>query len=493
MSPFIKKSLVALGAVAVVLAGGIAYVRHGNPSKIPVEQMEGRNPRLAEPAPETFPSVALAKPVGWGAGEAPQAAKGLVVTRFAQGLSHPRTILTLPNGDVLVAQTGAPKGNEPGGITGVVQKVFMGFVGAGDPSPDRLVLLRDSKGSGSADQRFELRHPALRSPSGLAYAAGKLYVANHDGVLAFDYQPGQAALSGTPKIIMPLQPGGNHWMRNLLLSPDGKLLYVAVGSASNIGEQGPKIELARAMIFEVDLASGHYRPFAAGMRNPNGMGWNPSTGELWAVVNERDQLGPDLVPDYLTNVPLGAHYGWPWFYWGKNEDNRVYDQTPEFQPPEFLIDYVRKPEYALGPHVAPLGLVFANGGGRLGAHYANGAFIARHGSWNRKPASGYDVVFVQFDANGNPTGKPEKLLTGFLNKDGDAHGRPTWVSFANDGALLVSDDTAGIIWRVVAPNAQAVAAPKQVVAKSLPPQRDLTSDPDLRYRIKFKQDQKVQQ
>jgi glucose/arabinose dehydrogenase len=338
-----------------------------------------------------------------------------------------------------------------------------------------------------------LRHDGLSSPSGLAYGNGKLYVANHDAVLAFDYKLGDTALTGSPKKLMDLAGGGNHWMRNLLLSPDGKELYVAIGSSSNIGENGPKAEAGRAMIYQIDTSDGSHRQFAAGLRNANGMGWNPSTGELWAVVNERDQLGPDLVPDYLTNVPVGAHYGWPWFYWGKNEDNRVYDQTPQYQSPEFLVDYVRKPEFALGPHVAPLGLAFANGGGRLGAAYANGAFIARHGSWNRKPASGYDVVFVRFDANGNPQGKPQKVLSGFLNGKGDTHGRPTWVGFSGDGALLVSDDTAGIIWRVVAPGVTPAVAPKSVVATHMPPQRDLNSDPELQYRIKFKADQKVKQ
>jgi glucose/arabinose dehydrogenase len=275
--------------------------------------------------------------------------------------------------------------------------------------------------------------------------------------------------------------------------PDGKKLYVAIGSSSNIGENGPDAELGRAMIYEIDLTDGSHRQFAAGLRNANGMGWNPSTGELWAVVNERDQLGPDLVPDYLSNVPVGTHYGWPWFYWGKNEDNRVYDKTPQYQAPEFLIDYVRKPEYALGPHVAPLGLAFATGGGRLGEHYANGAFIARHGSWNRRPPVGYDVVFVRFDANGNPQGLPEPVLTGFLKADGDTHGRPTWVSFAQDGALLVSDDTGGIVWRLIAPGAAPAAAPPKVETTHMPPQRELTSDPELQYRIKFKQDEKVQQ
>jgi glucose/arabinose dehydrogenase len=492
MTPLLRKSLLTLGAVALVGGGAAAWIIHGNPSTTPIEQLEGRTPKIGEPKPETIPSVSLAKTIGWGAGEGPVAAKGLVVTRFAQGLKHPRTMLTLPNGDVLVAETGAPKSEGGGGITGFVMGVFMRFVGAGEPSANRITLLRDTKGTGTADQRFVLRE-GLSSPSGMAYANGKLYIANHDAVLAFDYTLGATSLTSAPKKLMDLAGGGNHWMRNLLLSPDGKNLYVAIGSSSNIGENGPKAELGRAMIYEIDTHDGSHRQYAAGLRNANGMDWNPSTGEMWTVVNERDQLGPDLVPDYLSNVPVGVHYGWPWFYWGKNEDNRVYDKTPQYQAPEFLVDYVRKPEYALGAHVAPLGMTFAKGGGRLGEHFANGAFIARHGSWNRKPAVGYDVVFVRFDAHGNPQGLPEPVLTGFLTPSGDTHGRPTWVSFAKDGALLASDDTAGIIWRAIAPGTAASPAPQSVVAKSLPPQRDLNSDPELQYRIKFKDDQKVRQ
>ena len=493
MSPILRKSLLAFGALVLVGGAGTAWIIHGNPSETPIEKLEGAHPKLGDPQPETIPSFSLAKTIGWAAGEAPVAAKGLTVTRFAEGLKHPRTILTLPNGDVLVAETAAPPGQASGGITGIVQRVMMGFVGADEPSANRITLLRDSKGTGTADQRFVLRD-GLSSPSGLAYGNGKLYVANHDAVLAFDFQPGQTSLTSAPKKLMDLPAGGNHWMRNLLLSPDGKSLYVAVGSASNIGEQGPKAEMMRAMIHQIDLASGTHRAYAAGLRNANGLDFNPSTGELWGVVNERDQLGPDLVPDYLGSIPVGAHFGWPWFYWGKNEDYRVYDKTPDFSAPEFLIDYVRKPEFALGAHVAPLGLTFAKGGGKLGDYFANGAFIARHGSWNRRPAAGYDVVFVRFDEHGNPQGLPEPVLTGFLTGKGDTHGRPTWVSFAGDGALLVSDDTAGILWRVIAPGAGPAAAPKGIVVeKPMPPQRDLTSDPEIQYRIKFKHDQKVKQ
>ena len=468
MKPFLRKLLIAVLVIVVVVGGAAVWFLRGHTAEHSVEALSGKAPLLTEPRSEWFPSVSLAETVGWKAGEAPHAAGGLTVARFAEGLQHPRTMLTLPNGDVLVAETGAPPGNKPGGVTGFFMNLFMDEVGANDPSADRITLLRDADGDGKAEARFVLRHDDLASPSGMAWGNGKLYVANHNAVLAFDFVPGATALVGKPVKLMDLPGGGNHWMRNLELSPDGKLLYVAVGSASNIGERGMEAEKGRAAIWEIDLGSGRSRQYAAGMRNPNGMAWNPSSGELWAVVNERDQLGPDLVPDYLTNVPVGAQYGWPWVYWKDVIDERV-----ETYMPQFLTEYTRKPEYALGAHVAPLGLLFATGGQRLGPSFANGAFIARHGSWNRKPLAGYDVVFVRFDANGNPQGLPVPLLTGFLTGKGDTHGRPTWLAWDKAGGLLVSDDTAGIVWRVIAPGAAPSEAPKAVVAKGLPPAKNL--------------------
>lgn len=492
MSPFAKKFLIGTGLVVVGLGAFTGWVWYGNPTNEPIEQFEGTRPRIVDPQPETIPSVSLHKPIGWAAGEAPKPAPGFVVTRFAEGLDHPRTLYTLPNGDVLVALTQAPKGADGGGIFGFVEKLAMGFVGAGGKSADEIVLLRDSKGTGHADQRFVLRHDGLESPSGMAYGNGKLYIANDNAVLAFDYKLGDTTLTGTPVKVMDLPAGGEHWMRNLLLSPDGKKLYVAIGSSTNIGEHGLKAEEGRAMIEEIDVAkigSGKWpaRPYAEGMRNPNGMAWNPSTGELWATVNERDQLGPNLVPDYLSNVPVGVHYGWPWYYWKTKQDDRV-----DLPIPEYLNDYVRKPEYALGPHVAALGMVFGVDGARMGEPYANGAFIARHGSWNRRPPAGYDVVFVEFDDHGNPQGLPKPILTGFLDDKG-AHGRPVWVQWAKDGALLVSDDTGGIIWRVIDPKAKPAVAPKAVVTPALPPQLDLKGDPNRQYTVDFKKDQKVRE
>jgi glucose/arabinose dehydrogenase len=283
---------------------------------------------------------------------------------------------------------------------------------------------------------------------------------------------------------MDLPPGGNHWMRNLVLSEDGKKLYVAVGSASNIAEYGNEADQGRAAIWEIDLEKGDRRQFAAGMRNPNGMAWNPSTGELWATVQERDMLGPDLVPDYLTNVPVGAHYGWPWIYF-----KDVYDLRVNNPMPLYLGEYVRKPEYALGAHVSALGLLFSTGGNRMGERFANGAFVARHGSWNRRPPSGYDVIFIPFDERGNPKGKALTVLSGFLTKDGDkVYGRPTWLAWDASGALLVSDDTAGIIWRVEAPGAVLSQAPRPVVEEMLPPQRELDASLDRQFKMKIKKD-----
>jgi len=484
MTRFRKILLIAL-SVIVVLAAALFWLTRPTPAKHTLDELSGTDPVLVEAESEFLPSVVIAKPVGWAAGQAPTPAKGLTVVRFAEGLDHPRTMLTLPNGDVIVAETGAPEGNMSG-LVGWVAKNLMSSAGAGGPSPDRLALLRDADGDGKAEARFVLREKnGLASPSGLAWAADKLYVANHDGVLVFDYVPGATTLAGEPKKLFALPGSGNHWMRNLLLSPDGKRLYAAVGSASNIGERGMGVEEGRAAIWEIDLASGKGRQFANGLRNPNGMDWNPSIGELWTVVNERDQLGPDLVPDYLTNVPIGAQYGWPWYYFKDKPDRRVSSPSPTF-----IEEYIRKPEYALGAHVAPLGLLFDQGGHRLGADFANGAFIARHGSWNRSPASGFDVIYVKFDANGNPLGKPVPLLTGFLTGDGTTHGRPTWLAWDKAGGLLVSDDTAGIIWRVIAAGAAPSVRPKVVVTARLEPVRELKGDPRAGAAASFRPDSK---
>ncbi len=462
----IKKLGLALLALVLILAGTGWFLTRGNTASIPFADVTGADPLLGPANSETVPTVAIAKPVGWQAGEAPVAAKGLTVTRFAEGLDHPRVIHTLPNGDVLVTLTRAPKAEGKGGFTAWVADLLMTRAGATGDSPNQLVLLRDANGDGVAEKRVVLTD-ALDSPSGIAWRDGTLYVANHNAVLAFPYELGAETLSAKPTKIMDLAAGGNHWMRNIAINPEGTQLYVAVGSASNIAENGLEAEEGRAMIWEYDLKTKRARTFAGGLRNPNGLDFNPWSGELWTTVNERDMLGSDLVPDYLTNVPIGAQYGWPWVYWKDNFDRRVKYGYPEY------INYVRRPEYALGPHVAALGLAFSKEGARMGKGFESGAFIAQHGSWNRKPPSGYDVVYVAFDKLGNPTGKPVPVLTGFLKEDGTTRGRPTWVAWAGDGGLLVSDDTAGIIWRVIAPDAQPAKAIERLNGERLPPQREL--------------------
>ncbi|MCB2058934.1 MAG: sorbosone dehydrogenase family protein [Novosphingobium sp.] len=483
MTSFRRKLLITVGVVVLALALFAAWVWHGNPSDRPIEDTMGKDPVLVEADSERIPSVGLADTIGWQPSEKPVAADGLAVSRFAEGLDHPRTLLTLANGDVLVAETNSPP-REGSGITAFFMKLFMGWVGAGDPSPDRIVLLRDGDGDGKAEKRFTLREDDLDSPSGMAWGDGKLYVANHNAVLAFDFTPGTTVLEGRPEKLMDLPAAGNHWMRNLLLSADGKKLYVAVGSSSNIGENGMEAEQGRAAIWELNLETGEHRQYAGGLRNPNGMAWNPSTGELWTVVQERDMLGPDLVPDYLTNVPVGAQYGWPWVYWKDLMDWRVKDPIPAY-----LTEYTRKPEYALGAHTAALGLVFSTGGNLMGEGFTNGAFIARHGSWNRKPLAGYDVIFVPFDDNGNPSGKAKPVLTGFLTGKGNkTHGRPVWLQWDKAGALLVSDDTAGIIWRVLRPGATPSQALKPVVTDHMPAQTELKGDPSAQFEMTIDKD-----
>jgi glucose/arabinose dehydrogenase len=464
---FLRKIAIALGIIIVLAGGAFWFLSRGDTADLSVEEVAGTDPVLQEADPQTVPTVQIAEPVGWAADEAPDAAEGLEVVRFAEGLEHPRTLHALPNGDILVSLTRAPAQEGGGGffdaIYGWIADRMLTKAGATGESPNQIVLLRDADGNGTAETRKVIPSEGLDSPSGLAWKDGTLYVANHNAVLAFPYELGSDAVTGTPRKLMDLPGGGGHWMRNLELSPEGDKLYVAVGSVSNIGESGMEVETGRAMIWEYDLAAKRQRQFASGLRNPNGLDFSPWTGELWTTVNERDMLGSDLVPDYLTNVPVGAQYGWPWIYFKDNRDRRV-----EAPMPRFLDSYVRKPEYALGPHVAALGMVFSKEGDRMGDSFSSGAFIARHGSWNRKPPSGYDVVFVDFDDRGNPLGKPKPVLTGFLKDDGTTRGRPTWVEWAGDGSLLVSDDTAGIIWRVRAPAAAPAPAIARLQGERLP-------------------------
>ncbi len=461
----LKKLGIGLVVLIAIIAIFIFFVTRGDTATLSMDEVTGDDPVLDEPDAETFPTVAIADPVGWEEGETPVAAEGLTVERFAVGLDHPRTLYTLPNGDVLVSLTRSPN-QESEGILSWITNTLMNKAGATGPSANEVVLLRDADGDGNAETR-QVLIDGLDSPSGLAYADGILYVANHDQVLAFPYELGSDRVTAKARKILDLAGGGGHWMRNLKLHPDGDRLYIAVGSDTNIGDKGMEAEEGRALIWEVDLETGSRRQFAGGLRNPNGLDFSPWSGELWTTVNERDMLGSDLVPDYLTNVPVGAQYGWPWVYWGDNYDRRVEAPAPAY------INYVRRPEYSLGPHVAALGFVFSKEGAAMGENFSNGAFVARHGSWNRKPPSGYDVVYVAFDERGNPLGKPIPVLTGFLKSNGDTRGRPTWVEWAQDGSLLVSDDTAGIIWRVSSPGASPQGAIERVTGNRLPPQREL--------------------
>jgi glucose/arabinose dehydrogenase len=469
-----RKIAIALGVILVLAGGAFWFLARGDTADLSVEEVAGTEPVLQEGDPQSFPTVQIAEPVGWKAGEAPTPAEGLEVVRFAEGLEHPRILYALPNGDVLATLTRAPKQEGGGGggimatIEGWIAAMLFEKAGSAGESPNQIVLLRDEDGNGSAETTKVILAEGLDSPSGISWLDDTLYVANHNAVLAFAYTLGSDAVTGTPRKLMDLPAGGNHWMRNIEISPDGTSLFVAVGSASNIGERGMEAEEGRAMIWEYNLATKRQRQYAVGLRNPNGLDFSPWTGELWTTVNERDMLGSDLVPDYLTNVPVGAQYGWPWIYYKTNFDRRV-----EAPMPKFMQEYTRKPVYAMGPHVAALGLVFAREGHMMGETFASGAFVARHGSWNRKPASGYDVVYVAFDKLGNPAGKPVPVLTEFLQADGTTRGRPTWVEWAKDGALLVSDDTAGIIWRVRSPSASPAPGIARLVSEKLPPLREL--------------------
>ena len=410
----------------------------------------GRSPTLPAPTAALIPTVHIAPAQGWPAGTQPTPMAGLRVTALATGLDHPRWLLVLPNGDVLVAESNAPpKPDDAKGIKGWAMTLVMKWAGAGVPSADRITLLRDADGDGIAETRTTFLEN-LHSPFGMSLVGNALYVANSDAVLRFDYQNGQTTLTGqgTKLVDLPAGPINHHWTKNIIASPDGSKLYVTVGSNSNVGENGMAAEAGRAAIWEVDRLTGAHRVFASGLRNPNGMGWQPETGALWTVVNERDELGNDLVPDYLTSVQDGAFYGWPYSYFGQNVDERVQPPRPD------LVAKAIAPDYALGSHVAPLGMAFAAGAVHssaqapaLAPQLADGAFVGEHGSWNRKPRSGYKVVFVPF-ANGQPAGLPIDVLTGFVSPEGKAWGRPVGVAMDPSGGLLVADDVGNVVWRV---------------------------------------------
>ncbi len=429
---------------AAIIAGVLGLAACGEVAKLPETAGVGPNPTLPEPVKTLFPTVNIAPAKGWPNGLKPTSAAGTAVNAYAGELDHPRWLYVLPNGDVLVAETNAPPKPEDGkGIKGWFMKRTQKKAGAGVPSANRITLLRDADGDGVAETRSVFLKD-LASPFGMVLVGNDLYVANTDALVRFPYKPGDTQISAAPTKVVDL-PGGplnHHWTKNVIASRDGSKLYVTVGSNSNVAEHGMEQEKGRAAIWEVDAKTGAYRVFAEGLRNPNGLAWEPTTGALWAVVNERDELGSDLVPDYLTSVKDGGFYGWPYSYYGPHVDQRV---TPQR---EDLVAKAIVPDYALGSHVAALGLTYSEGNA-LPAPFATGMFVGEHGSWNRKPRAGYQVVFVAFNA-GKPAGGPVPVLTGFVSPDGDAYGRPVGVAIDKRGALLVADDVGNVVWRVSA-------------------------------------------
>ena len=436
-----RKLLIA--SIALLCSGSLlAQASTANArSTQPPAQTIGPNPQLAKPNKQTIPTVHIAPAKGWPDGTRPIAAAGLSVAPLATGLDHPRWVYVLPNGDVLVAESNAPPKPEDGqGIKAAVMGMVMKRAGAGVPSANRITLLRDADGDGVAELRTTFLQ-GLNSPFGMALVGNNFYVANSDGIVRFPYAAGQSQITVAPTKVFDL-PGGprnHHWTKNIIASADGSKLYATVGSNSNVAENGMAAEEGRAAIWEFDIASGQGRLFATGLRNPNGMAW---AGEkLWTVVNERDEIGNDLVPDYLTSVTDGAFYGWPYSYYGQNVDVRVKPPVPA------LVARAVKPDYSLGSHVAPLGLTSSDGT-TLPAPFNAGFFIGQHGSWNRKPRTGYNVVFVPYDGKAMPTAQPVVVLSGFVSANGDAYGRPVGVAIDKRGGLLVADDVGNVIWRV---------------------------------------------
>ncbi len=428
--------------ICVLVAAALAGCGHS--ARLAIADGTGPNPVLPPPEKSLIPTVSIAPAKGWPQGVTPIPAQGLKVGAFAQGLDHPRWVYVLPNGDVLVAETNAPPKPEDGkGIKGWFFKEGQKIAGAGTPSANRITLLRDTDGDGIADTRMVfLEH--LNSPFGMVLVGNDFYVADSDAVLRFPYKTGdlQITAEGVKVVDLPAGPINHHWTKNIIASPDGAKLYVTVGSNSNVAENGIDKEEGRAAIWEVDAKTGAHRIFASGLRNPNGMAWEPESKTLWTSVNERDELGSDLVPDYMTSVRDGGFYGWPYSYYGQNVDARVQPQNPD------LVARAIVPDYALGPHTASLGLA-SSAGETISSKYRDGMFVGQHGSWNRKPRSGYKVIFVPF-SGGKPLGQPVDVLTGFLDKDNDAQGRPVGVAIDGRGALLVADDVGNTVWRVAA-------------------------------------------
>jgi len=414
-------------------------------ARLPVSAGIGPDPTLPPPDRALFPTTKIAKARGWPAGGKPVAASGLAVSAFATGLDHPRWLYVLPNGDVLVAETNAPpRPDDNPGIKGWFFKRFQKKAGGAVPSANRITLLRDSDGDGVAETRSVFL-AGLNAPFGMALIGNDFYVANTDAVVRFPYVEGETRISAAavPVVELPAGTINHHWTKGLIASPDGSKLYVAVGSNSNVAERGIDNEAERAAIWEVDLKANGHRVYASGLRNPVGLAWEPETGALWVAVNERDELGADLVPDFITSVREGAFYGWPYSYYGQHVDERPKPRRAD------LVAKAIRPDYALGPHTASLGLTSSQGT-TLPPPFARGMFVGQHGSWNRKPRSGYTVIFVPF-AGGKPSGTPVDVLTGFLTEKGEALGRPVGVAIDKGGSLLVADDVGNSVWRVTGP------------------------------------------
>ena len=435
---------IALALTLVLVLASLSLTACGDVARLPVSAGTGPTPTLPEPTKTLLPTVNIAPAQGWAPGAMPVAASGTAVNPFATGLDHPRWLYVLPNGDVLVAESNAPpKPDDAKGFRGWVMGLVMKRAGAAPKSANRITLLRDADGDGVAETRSVFLEN-LASPIGIALVGNTLFVANTDSIVRFPYTTGATRITAPAQHVveLPAGPINHHWTKNIIASSDGRKLYATVGSNSNVAENGMAAEEGRAAIWEIDAATGDHRVFASGIRNPNGLAWEPITGALWTVANERDELGSDLVPDYLTSVRDGGFYGWPYSYYGRHVDARVQPPRPD------LVAKAIAPDYALGPHTASLGLVAATGTS-LPARFASGMFVGQHGSWNRQPLSGYKVIFVPFSA-GRPSGEPLDVLTGFLSEDDKANGRPVGVAIDKRGALLVADDVGNAIWRVSA-------------------------------------------
>jgi len=446
-----RKSLL----LASALTGALFLSACGDDSDGEVARQYGPDPVLPAPSWSLLPDLKVAEVVGWQQGETPTVPEGLAVTAYAKDLANPRTVHTLPNGDVLVVQSKAPEGKPLNRPKDIIRGFIMAMAagdGGGGKDTNLITLLRDTNRDGTVDERSDLL-TGMNSPFGVAWHDGTLYVAAADAILAYPYQLGQTSIDAAPNVLTPL-PGGpinHHWTKDLALSPDGRFLYASIGSNSNAGERGLEAEKGRAAIWRVDRETGAAKVFASGLRNPNGLTIHPVSGELWTVVNERDELGPNLVPDYMTSVKEGGFYGWPWSYYGQHVDERVQPARPD------LVSKAISPDYALTSHVAALGLAFTNDSSMPEA-YRNGAFVGNRGSWNRDTFNGYKVIYVPFDAEGRPSGMPVDVVTGFLNGD-EARGRPVGLAIDGTGALLIADDAGNTVWRVAAADGSVTPEP----------------------------------